>query len=565
VDLATGRVVALVEARGRADSIVRLVDTLAVRLVSIQGGEDMLRAGVLGASSVPALRAYLEGRAALRRGEWVAAIRDFDEAIAFDSTFASAALGLREASGYYSGERAPFAESLAWRNQNRLGPRERATFLAELGPHYPAYYPAADRLRAWRGVVSTDFFNADAWKRLGLVYYHQGARLGVPDAMTEARIALERAWEFDSTGGLPSRLHIVGIAAVTGDSALIRRVLSGVAIAHDDTATLAFHRWLRAFTKRDTAALAAARPGLDHVLTSDLVTVWNMTQRVGFDVGDAMRVEAIVDSRIRSYNDRAAAAALQYHGNLNRGRPVEAQRTAGMLALEWRPLSRLALQALDALYGDADTTAGAAAARALAREVSRPLASDAAELRSQMIHVCVSAQWSLAHGDARSVDAALAKLRTPEPGAGHGSITSFYETCVAAIEAWRAVVDHRSSSRMLMERLDSLMLTGPAWHWALPDYRVAARLWDASGDPVRALAAIRRRRMDVHLYLAPDLREEGRLALAAGDTAGAVAAWRQYLALRSDPEPAFRAEVAQVRRHADLLSASLTSSHGNKE
>jgi len=172
----------------------------------------------------------------------------------------------------------------------------------------------------------------------------------------------------------------------------------------------------------------------------------------------------------------------------------------------------------------------------------------------------VSAQWSLAHGNTRSIDEALAKLRTPEPGAGRGSITSFYETCVAAIEAWRAVVDHRPGSRMLMERLDSLMLTGPAWHWALPDYRVAARLWDASGEPVRALAAIRRRRMDVHLYLAPDLREEGRLALAAGDTAGAVAVWRHYLALRSDPEPALRAEAAQVRRQADLLSASLTSS-----
>jgi hypothetical protein len=278
-----------------------------------------------------------------------------------------------------------------------------------------------------------------------------------------------------------------------------------------------------------------------------------MTQRVGFDVGDAMRAEAIVGSRIRSYDDRAAAAVLQYHGSLNRGRPGQAQRTAGLLAPEWRPLSRLALQALNALYGDADTSAGAFAAGALAREVSRPLATDAAELRSQMIHVCVSAQWSLAHGDTRSIDEVLAKLRTPEPGAAHGAISSFYDTCAAAIEAWRAVIDRRPGSRMLMERLDSLMLTGPAWHWALPDYRVAARLWDSSGEPARALAAIRRRRMDVHLYLGADLREEGRLALRAGDTTGAVGAWRHYLALRSDPEASLRAEVEQIRRQVVAL------------
>jgi len=80
-----------------------------------------------------------------------------------------------------------------------------------------------------------------------------------------------------------------------------------------------------------------------------------------------------------------------------------------------------------------------------------------------------------------------------------------------------------------------------------------------TGDPARAVAAIRRRRIDITNYLAADLGEEGRLALAAGDTAGAVTAWRHYLALRSDPEPTLRAEAAQVRRHADLLSANLTS------
>jgi hypothetical protein len=113
---------------------------------------------------------------------------------------------------------------------------------------------------------------------------------------------------------------------------------------------------------------------------------------------------------------------------------------------------------------------------------------------------------------------------------------------VATIAAWRSVVEHRPGSRALLNRLDSLLLIGTPWHWALPEYRITARLWEAVGEPTLAVAAIRRRRMDIANYLAADLGEEGRLALAAGDTTGAIAAWRHYLALRSDPEPVLRTQ-----------------------
>ena len=46
------------------------------------------------------------------------------------------------------------------------------------------------------------------------------------------------------------------------------------------------------------------------------------------------------------------------------------------------------------------------------------------------------------------------------------------------------------------------------------------------------------------------LREEGRLAALTGDRVGADRAYRRYLAIRIDPEPELRAQVAQVR--ADL-------------
>ena len=418
--------------------------------------------------------------------------------------------------------RTAFAESLAWRYQDRLTPRERSTFRAELGPNHPAWYPAADRLRAWRAVTSSDFANADAWRELGLTYYHNGARIGAPDAWTEARIALEQSLELDATHGFGPRMQLLAIAAVTADSALYDRVVRGEPVASTDTAVLAYRRWLRAFTRRDSLAVIAARPRLAYASDNDLTSIWSLTQKAGWDVQDADRAQAIIAARGRASNNQPAVASIQYHLALNRGRPAEAQAVAPRLMPEWRPAEptrvtgpqRTVWRWRSGCRLDGREAAGVGG-RAAARSRRR------ASCGRRMIHVCVSAQWSLAHGDTRLIDVALAKLRTPEPGAV-GSIVAFYETCAATIAAWRSVVEHRPGSRALLDRLDSLLLTGTPWHWALPEYRVAARLWEMTDEPALALAAMRRRRMDITNYLAADLGEEGRLALAAGDTAGAV-------------------------------------------
>jgi hypothetical protein len=86
-----------------------------------------------------------------------------------------------------------------------------------------------------------------------------------------------------------------------------------------------------------------------------------------------------------------------------------------------------------------------------------------------------------------------------------------------------------------------------------------ARLRERQGDLRAALAAVRRRPYAYHLtdYLAAHLRAEGRLAALTGDSAGAVRAYRHYLALRSDAEPSVRPSVDSVR-------AELTKLVGNQ-
>jgi len=77
---------------------------------------------------------------------------------------------------------------------------------------------------------------------------------------------------------------------------------------------------------------------------------------------------------------------------------------------------------------------------------------------------------------------------------------------------------------------------------------VAARAHEAAGRDADALRAVRRGvwRFPPQL-LSTFLRDEGRLAAKLNDRAGAIRAYRHYLALRSDPEPELRAEVEQVR------------------
>ena len=229
-----GQQIAEAEVRGRADSAVQLVDVLAIRLLAVQAGEDQTQLNVFMSSPLPAVQAYLAGRVALRRGHPARAVDRFLEALASDSTLAPAALGLRDASAQLDGVHVERAEALALKNLGRLDARERRLFLTELGPAYPAWYPPADQLRDWRGLVEADRTLAEAWAHLGRVYLTYGRQLDVPEPITEARIALERAQDLNPAEAAEVQRDLYDIAAVEGDSALFRRVLQTARDYADD-------------------------------------------------------------------------------------------------------------------------------------------------------------------------------------------------------------------------------------------------------------------------------------------------------------------------------------------
>jgi hypothetical protein len=88
---------------------------------------------------------------------------------------------------------------------------------------------------------------------------------------------------------------------------------------------------------------------------------------------------------------------------------------------------------------------------------------------------------------------------------------------------------------------------------------VTALIFESLGDNERAFAAVRRRAVwwnTDQVYLATQLREEGRLAALAGHRERAIDAYRHYLALRTDPDPSLRAEADRIRQELVRLQAT---------
>src|SRR5262249_39451545 len=116
--------------------------------------------------------------------------------------------------------------------------------------------------------------------------------------------------------------------------------------------------------------------------------------------------------------------------------------------------------------------------------------------------------------------------------------------CSSLLQTGTAVEQHRSDAQMWFARTDSIEQYSTTTFYSAGQL-IMARLLEANGDPGAARRVVRA--MPIALpsmvqYTATYWRENGRLAAVQGDTAAALNAYHRYLELRSDPEPALRAE-----------------------
>ena len=556
----SGELRARATVEGSADSLPALVDRLAAQVLSLEAGEAEHRLATLTSTSLPALRAYLRGRAAFRHAQHEEAMREFSRALDLDSTFALAGIGLVEASGWTAGAGDEGrALRLAWAARDRLSLFDRSYLTAVAGPRYPAPSSAAEILEQWGRVVRAAPSQFEGWYRLGDHLFHHGALLGIPDWQNRAVEYMGRAFAIDSTSA-PLVSHLLHLALAANDTVTARR-FGRLYFAADAEEEGQYLRWFWAQVRGDTAELNQIRGGLDKLSAPTLIWLEGTAIFDGIGLDDADRAIAILKSRAPPPGFEETMLREIYYTDLNRGRPEAAARTAERLReFQSVPRLHLRLQLLGSMYGDADPAAGEAAARVLAQHVDAPPPGDPSDRAAQSRDLCVLAQWRFWKGEAELATRAIQRLRSPAPGqvpAGAG-LAERNANCAILLEAMDATVQRRPEAARLTARADSMMRTGPV---LAPEIETTAnlalaRLHDAQGNRVAALAATRRRgylEVESSFLLASYLREEARLAALLNDREGAIRAYRHYLALRSDPEPALRGETVQARAELERL------------
>ncbi|HEU5041572.1 MAG TPA: serine/threonine-protein kinase [Gemmatimonadales bacterium] len=564
---------------GAADSLPQLVDRLIAQLITEGTGASHGLDGLVN-TPLPALRLYLEARAAQRRADYSDAVVRFGQALDLDSTFALAGMGLAGAAGWTV---APGAArrglELAWTSRDRLSPRDKALVMAEVGPAYPAVSTVVQHLDAWERAVDLAPDQPDRWYELGDVYFHEGPYLGIESARRRAAEAFRRSVALDS-GSAPLG-HLLEIAVLDDDTAAVRR-LGALYLAHDSSGELlGFYRWRIAEGLHDDRALTALRAQYRQMPLQSLWRIMNHAVLDGRGLEDAESAAVAIRASAGRSSDWQRSKTYLHAFEVNRGRPSAALAdTAGSDEAEYGPHAALYQRVLDALYGDGDSASGDRAGRELARAAGRPAPGESDARAVAQTDLCVATLWRLSRGELGGAAQAATRLRGRALGDSPRSLTS-NSICAALLEAKLAVASGAAGATAAVDRLDALIRSGPGGQRNGPPVAFTlspayvrstvgispvafedfvnlevAHLREREGDPRAALAAVRRRPYAYHLtdYLAPHLREEGRLAALTGDSAGASRAYRHYLALRSDPEPALRPAVEAVRAELATLA-----------
>ena len=218
-DAGSGESLADLELRSAAARIDQLSDSLTVRILAELGRNrriELTQVASLGSTSLPALKAFLQGEQWFRRTAWDSALASYERAVKLDSTFSLALWRLARVLGWQRIGFDSLSTALAVRagGLNRgLAPRDSLlvtvdSIIASVGQ---ATLPGYQKLFATaREAVRRYPDDADAWHTLGEVYVHGGIGRGAPVA--EGLAAFDRAILLDSAYA-PAYIHAIELAS----------------------------------------------------------------------------------------------------------------------------------------------------------------------------------------------------------------------------------------------------------------------------------------------------------------------------------------------------------------
>jgi eukaryotic-like serine/threonine-protein kinase len=553
-----GNQVARVSVEGPPDSLATLVDRVAAQLLTQTSGESPARLSTLSGTSLPALRAYLDGQARLRRGEAQNAAKDFERALKEDSTFALAGLGLRMATSWYGdGNLGNRGLQIALREKARLSQRDQMLLEAVAGPRYPDHSTHREVYQARERFLSNDPNNAEAWYLLADHIFHAGPAMGIADWEERALAGFKKAMELDSLY-LPGYNHALPLAPSLGDTAFTSRA-TRLRMANDtSTGWRLVHEWYMAVRRGDKATADSIFRTRGKIREEFLASAVRHTL---FDGTGAEYVKRAVEEIVAESPTDAIRRSRQRYAHdimLNLGRPAEALRYLRASVDTGVDHNAAIIMVRDATVGEGSIRAGEEGARILSPiELRQPRDSLGREVQRGAVRAMEV--WRLSRGDTTRTRASLDVLRSLIPTAPKTGLLAL-QIEIALIETLHADVARSPALRATAERLDSLIQSqdvagfhsGRAANAALE----TARIFEGLGDVRRARTALGRFSVwntDSMPYLGLQLRHLGRLSAANGDARHARRIYEHYLRLRSLAEPSLRPQIDSVRAELAAL------------
>ena len=514
---------------GLADSLPVLIERLTAGVLAASGASVRVAPQRL-SDSPAAVRAYMEGLAAFRRGRFVAAADRFDRAIAFDTLFTRATF-MRWMTATWG----PGLGSESARQAARRARAQRARLsLDDQNVLDAAFGDLARKERA--ATVAPE--SPEVLYFLGDHLYHGASRLGWEGPLARAQKAFEQSAALDSQSTVLH--HLVEIGLWTRDTSLLRRAWRAYdRLVEGADPTLG---WLVAARTGDARLVADLRRRIvPNGSEDDYVRAF-----FGLAQGPGILSPAVVEE-LTARTARAVVPRLLPNLRLwhlyilsLQGRAADAARVAqegpvadSVLTDGFRPDLWFAAAAL---IGDGDWTSGAAAVARL--RAGRPREPD------------VDARTSCA---VRLWDAVMRDSVVPDDGLlrRHGQ-----RACAELLDVMSAQRLHQGDQTLRLARADSVVRDNAVlFNHSGVGHVLLARCWEAVGDRSRALELLRLWGLGLPDWsLAVRRRTEGRLTALEGDTAAAVRAYQEYLDLRRNADPEFMAQRDSVRAELARLA-----------
>jgi DNA-binding SARP family transcriptional activator/TolB-like protein len=332
-----GELQALATASVAGDEVAlfQLVDDLAGRLLAgLTRGRDtaLTRLAAVTTHSLPALKAFLEGEQALRRGHDAQAAAAFQNAALLDTSFALAQYRLALTSTWVSGP--GWSDPVAWATAAARHAQRLTPIVRDLLSAYRAYKEvrADDAERMYRTLTAGYPENVEAWFMLAETLFHYNPLRGRP-AM-EAWAPFQRVLALDP-GNAHAMIHLARLAALEGRADDLDTLAARYRALYQDADRTLEVRALQAYVRDDASERAAvaraARVADDIVAYSLLEAALVYAQNI-----DAARELA------PRFGPEAGAAYIVLHGR-------RVVTTLGLLAGQWSrdSVARLIGRAVD--------------------------------------------------------------------------------------------------------------------------------------------------------------------------------------------------------------------------